>query len=98
MLIRPDRHIACIVQYHRLHIVYFTVPKKSVALGLKLPIIEGINNDKFNYIGDTTISMDGETDLFEVFLVENPPCANPKVVDGLFEKSFLDTIPTELNI
>lgn len=98
MLIRPDRHIACIVQYHRLHIVYFTVPKKSVTLSLKLPIIEGMNNDKFKYIGDTTIPMNSETDLFEVFVVENPPCGDPIVVDGLFKKSFLDIILTELNI
>ena len=98
MLIRPDRHIACRVQDHRLHIVYFTVPKRNIALGLKLPVIEGVDNDKFNYIGDTTIPMNSETDLFEVFLVENPPCADPKVVDDLLRKSFLDTIPTELNI
>lgn len=98
MLIRPDRHIACRVQDYRFHIVYFTVPKRSIALGLKLPVIEEIDNNKFNYIGDTTILMNSETDLFEVFLVENPPCGDPIVVDGLFEKSFLDIIPTELNI
>ena len=98
MLIRPDRHIACRVQDYRFHIVYFTVPKRNIALGLKLPVIEGIDNNKFNYIGDTTIPMNSETDLFEVFLVENPPCGDPTDVDGLFEKSFLDTISTELNI
>ena len=98
MLIHPDKHIACIVQDYRLHIVYFTVPKRSIALGLKLPIIEGVDNNKFNYIGDATTSINSETDLFEVFIVQDPPCADPKIINDFFEKSFLDTIPTELNI
>lgn len=98
MLIHPSRHVACRIQEHWFHILYFNVPKRNIELGLKLPIIEGIDNNKFNYIGDNTISINSETDLFEVFLVEDPPRADPKVVNDLFEKSFLDTIPTEINI
>ena len=99
MLIHPDRHVACRVQDHWFHILYFTVPKKnSINLGLKLPMIEGVDNNKFNYVGDNTISMSNEVNLFEVFIVEDPPCIDARIINDLFRESFLDTIQTEINI
>ena len=99
MLIYPGRHVACRVQDHWFHILYFTVPKKnSINLGLKLPIIEGVDNNKFNYIGDNTIAMSNETNLFEVFIREDPPQVDSRIVNDLFRESFLDTMQTEINI
>lgn len=99
MLIHPDRHVACRVQDHWFHVLYFMVPKKnSINLGLKLPIFEGVDNSKFNYVGDNTISMSSKMNLFEVFILEDPPHSDPKTVNDLFRASFLDTIQTEINI
>ena len=36
--------------------------------------------------------------LFEVFLVEDPPHVDSKIVNELFRASFLDTMQTEINI
>lgn len=99
MLIHPNRHVACRVQDHWFHILYFVVPKQnSINLGLKLPIIEGVDNNKFNYIGDNTIPIGKEINLFEVFIVEDPPCIDARVINDLFRESFLDTMQTEINI
>jgi hypothetical protein len=79
--------------------LYFIIPKKnSINLGLKLPVIEGVDNNKFNYIGDNTISMGKEINLFEVFILEDPPCIDSRIINDLFRESFLDTMQTEINI
>ncbi len=99
MLIHPDRRVTCRVQDRWFHILYFIIPKKnSINLGLKLPVIEGVDNNKFNYIGDNTISMGKEINLFEVFILEDPPCIDSRIINDLFRESFLDTMQTEINI